>query len=469
VAIDNSNRRFTPPCYDGFALHTNFAVRRFYTGAVKTKLAIASLLCCIAASAQDTDALIAKQLPSLLEIYQGLHRAPELSRHEKNTSALLAAELRKAGFTVTDHVGKYSDTAQTGYGVVAVMKNGKGPVLLIRSDMDALPVEEQTGLPYASTVRTKNDQGQEVPVMHACGHDVHMATLIGVARVMKEQKARWHGTLVLVGQPAEEVVDGARAMVNDGFFERFPVPDYAIALHDDATIDAGKVTVAGGYIMASSTSVELVVRGLGGHGSAPESTKDPIVTAAEIITSLQTIVSREMSPFDPAVVTVGSIHGGLKGNVKLQLTVRTYKEDLREKMLASIARIAKGIAIANGIPEDRAPVMTASDTEHTPATYNDPKLSARVEASLRKAVGESNVSVTQPTMVGEDFGRFGRDGKIPTCMFRLGAVDPVKAAEIRRTHARFASLHSSLFQPLPEPTLRTGVKTMTTAAIDLLQ
>ncbi len=424
--------------------------------------------------AQDMDALVSHELPSLLEIYKGLHRAPELSRHEKNTSALLASELRAAGFTVTDHVGKYSDAKQTGYGVVAVLKNGAGPVLLIRSDMDALPVEEQTGLPYASTVRTKNDQGQEVGVMHACGHDIHMTSLIGTARVMSAMKNRWHGTLVLVGQPAEEVVDGARAMLNDGFFDRFPVPNFVIALHDDATIDAGKVTVAGGYIMADSTSAELLVRGLGGHGSAPEATKDPVVTAAEIITSLQTIVSREMSPFDPAVVTVGSIHGGAKGNiipdeVKLQLTIRTYKEEAREKILASIARMAKGIALANGIPEDRAPVMTTSDTEHTPATFNDPKLSARVDASLRKALGDSNVSVTQPTMVGEDFGRFGRDGKIPTCMFRLGAVDPVKAAEIRRTHGRFPSLHSSLFQPLPEPTLRTGVKAMSSTAIDLLQ
>ena len=426
------------------------------------------------ARAQTSDVQITQDLPSLVTIYKTLHQAPELSRHEKNTSALLARELRSAGFEVTEHVGKYSDAEQVGYGVVAVLRNGPGQVLLIRSDMDALPVEEQTGLSYASKVRTKNDLRQDVGVMHACGHDVHMTTLIGVARLMAQQKSHWHGTLVLVGQPAEEVVDGARAMLNDGFFERFPVPNAVIALHDDATVDAGKVTVAGGYIMASSASVDLLVRGFGGHGSAPETTKDPIVLAAEIITALQTIVSRENSPFDPAVVTVGSIHGGAKGNiipdeVKLQLTVRAYKEDVRERMIASIGRIARGVAIANGIPDDRAPILTTNVAEHTPATFNDDKLSARVEASLRTALGATNVSATQPTMVAEDFGRFGNQGKIPTCMFRLGAVDPVQAAEIRRTHGRFASLHSSRFQPLPELTIRTGVKAMSAAAMDLLQ
>jgi amidohydrolase len=423
---------------------------------------------------QSLDALVDREITSLVSTYKMLHAAPELSHHEEKTSAFVAAQLRSFGYTVTERVGKYDRPDLVGYGVVALMKNGPGPTVLVRSDLDALPVEEKTGVPYASNVKTKNEAGQDVSVMHACGHDIHMSTLLGTAKVLAELKDQWHGTLMLIGQPAEETIDGAKAMLADRLYERFPKPDFAIALHDSADLEAGKVAYTPGYALANSTSVEITIRGLGGHGSKPEATKDPIVVAAETILALQTIVSRETSPLDPAVVTVGSIHGGTKSNiipdeVKLLLTVRSYKEEVRQHILASIERITKNIAAAAGIPEDHAPIVKVSDTEVTPATYNDPNLSERLAGAFEKVLGANNVVKSPPVMGSEDFGRFSLDHQIPSCMFWLGAIDPARVEASRKSGKPLPSLHSSLFEPQPEPTLRTGVKAMTTAVLELMK
>ena len=436
-----------------------------------------SLLIATTASAQQArlDTAIDQQLPSLVSIYKGIHAAPELSHHEERTSGLLAQELTSLGFAVTEHVGKYPNPDWKGYGVVAVMKNGAGPTVLVRADMDALPVEEQTGLSYASHVRAKDDAGQDVSVMHACGHDIHVTTLIGTARLLAALKNDWHGTLVLIGQPAEERIDGARAMLADGLYSRFPKPDFALALHDSGELEAGKIGYLGGYMLASATSVDVTLRGRGGHGAYPHTTKDPIVMAAEYILAIQTIVSREDSPLDPAVVTVGSIHGGTKHNlipdeVHLQLSIRAYKEEVRLHILASLDRIAKGIALAAGVPDDRAPIVKVSDTEVTAATYNDPALTARVVGAMKTALGADKLVQLEPVMGSEDFGQFGlEDHKIPTFMFRVGAIDAERIAKSKETGGPLPSLHSSLFWPVPEPTTRTGVKAMTVAVLELMR
>lgn len=438
-----------------------------------TKHALLLLLAALAANGSDLDQRVDPQLPGLVATYKDLHQHPELSHFEEHTSAFLAAELRKAGFDVTEHVGKYPD-GQRAYGVVALLKNGPGPVLLVRTDMDALPVEEQTGLPYASRVRVKNEAGQENGVMHACGHDIHMTVFLGTARTLAAMKDRWHGTLMLIGQPAEERIDGARAMLADDLYTRFPKPDFAIALHDDSDLEAGKVGMTSGPALASSTSVDVTIRGLSGHGSRPDAAKDPIVAAAQFILAIQTIVSRQTSPLEPAVVTVGTIHGGSKRNiipdeVRLQLTIRAYSEDVRESILADLSRTARGVALAAGIPEDRYPIVTVSDTEVTPETYNNPELTRRLKAVLESAIGPRNVLDVKPLMASEDFGLFGLGGhQIPILMFRLGAVAPAQVAESKRTGRPLPSLHSSLFAPLPEPTIRTGVLCMTAAVLDLL-
>jgi hippurate hydrolase len=404
-----------------------------------------------------------------------LHASPELSHHEEKTSSFVANELRTLGYTVTERVGKYSQQELVGYGVVGVLKNGEGPTVLVRTDLDALPVEEKTGLPYASKVRTKNDAGQDVGVMHACGHDIHITSLLGTAKMLVELKDRWRGTLVLIGQPAEETIDGAKAMLNDGLYDKFPKPNYAIALHDTGELEAGKIGYIPGFALASSSSVDIIVRGIGGHGSKPEAAKDPVVTAAQIILALQTIVSRENSPLDPAVVTVGTVHGGTKRNiipeeVTLQLTVRAYKEEVRLKILAAIERIAKDTALAAGIPAELAPIVKVSETEITPATYNDPALTERLSAVFAKAFGPENAVKFPPIMGSEDFGRFGLEGqKIPTTLFWVGASDPVKVEESRRTGKPLPGIHSPLFAPLPEPTIKTAVKAMTSAVLELMK
>src|SRR6202051_1012597 len=333
---------------------------------------------------RDLDAL----LPDLAELYKDVHSHPELSMQETRTSALAADRLRAAGFEVTGGGGKT--------GVVGLLRNGEGPTVLVRADMDALPVEEATGLPYASHMHTKNDAGVDVGVMHACGHDIHVTSLIGTAKLLASVKDQWQGTLVLICQPSAELLDGAKSMLADGLYSRIPKPDYALALHDSSELETGKIGYTPGYALASSTSVDVIIRGRGAHGSRPEVSKDPIVLASEFVMAIQTIVSRENSPFDPAVVTVGSIPGGTKYNiipddVHLQLTIRTYKEEVRQHILASLDRIAKGVALAGGVPEDRAPIVKASDTEVTPAMYNDPALTERKVSAIKIGLGADNV------------------------------------------------------------------------------
>jgi hippurate hydrolase len=409
---------------------------------------------------------LAADYPALEKFYTDLHLHPELSLMEEKTSAKVAAELRAAGFEVTEKFG--------GYGVVGVLRNGAGPTLLVRTDLDGLPVAEETGLPYASTARVTNLSGQEVAVMQACGHDIHMTVFAGTARMLAALKDRWSGTLVFIGQPAEEIGVGARAMLTAGLYQKFPKPDFALAVHDSATLAAGTVGTVEGYVMANVDSMDITVRGIGGHGAYPHTTKDPIVLAARIVGALQTVVSRETRPVDPAVITVGSIHGGTKHNiipneVKLQLTLRSYSDQVRAHTIEAIRRICRGEAIAAGLPDDLMPVVTVKEEEFTPATYNDPALTRRVRAALDRWLGTENVKTIDPEMGGEDFSQFGRTlDKVPVCLFRLGAVDPAKVAESLRTGLPLPSLHSSKFAPLPEPTIKTGITAMTAAALDLL-
>src|SRR5256886_367088 len=438
-------------------------------------LSLSMLLPPLVLAQQGPQSLADAELPSLLTIYKDFHTHPELSAHEERSSAIVAKELKAAGCEVTEHVGKYDKPGVTCFGVVGVMKNGAGPTVLVRSDLDALPVHEETGLPYASTVTSKNNEGKDVPVMHACGHDIHMSTLIGTARALGKLKEKWHGTIVFIGQPAEEMVGGARAMLKDGLYTRWPKPDYALALHDDAEIEAGKIGVAEGYVFANVDSVDVTVHGMGGHGAYPHKTKDPIALAAEIINAWQTIASRENNPLDPVVVTVGSIHGGTKHNiipdeVKMQLTVRTYKPEVRQRVLSAIEQIAKGCATAAGLPPDKMPEVNVLHAEHVNAVYNNPELTKRVKATLKSAIGDENVVDKDPTMAGDDFSEFSLpDHSIPACMFNVGAVDPAKAAEAKKTGASLPSLHSSKFLPLPEPTIRVGIIGMTSAVLDLMK
>ncbi len=399
--------------------------------------------------------------PELEKLYVDLHQNPELSFHEEKTAAKLAERLRALGYDVTTGVGKT--------GVVAVMKNGKGPAVLMRADMDALPVEEKTGLPYASKATT-TDEGETVPVMHACGHDVHMTSLIGAATLLAKAKGQWRGTLVLIAQPAEEGGGGARAMIQDGLFTRFPKPDFALALHDSAWLPAGQLGVTSGYALANSDRVSITIYGRGGHGSAPHTTVDPIVIAARTVLALQTIVSRETNPQDPAVVTVGSIHGGTRNNiipdeVDLELTVRSYKPEVRERLLAAISRITKAEAAAAGA--EKEPTVTVSDGGYA-ATYNDPELSRRLIAALSAAFGASRVTLTPPIMAAEDFGDFGRAAACPSVIFWVGGVEKGKYDAAKGDPTKLPSLHSSLWAPEPEPTLKAGAAALTVGALALL-
>jgi amidohydrolase len=424
---------------------------------------------------QTPQSLADAELPSLLTIYKDLHTHPELSTHEERSAAIVAKELKAAGCEVTDHVGKYDNPGLTSFGVIGVMKNGDGPTVAIRTDLDALPVHEETGLPYASTVMTKNDAGLDVSVMHACGHDIHMSTFIGTARALGKLKDKWHGTIIFIGQPAEETVGGARALLKDGLYTRWPKPNYVLGLHDDAEIATGQIGVTEGYCYANVDSVDVTVRGVGGHGAYPHKTKDPIVLAAEMINAWQTIASRENNPVDPIVVTVGSIHGGTKHNiisdeVKMQLTVRTYKQEVRDRVLAAIDRIAKGTATMAGFPEDRMPIVKVEKDQYTPATYNNPELTKRVSATLKSAIGATNVVQKDPTMGGEDFSEYSLpDHSIPAFMFNVGAVDPAKVAESKKTGVPLPSLHSSKFAPVPEPTIRTGMIGMVSSVLELMK
>ena len=407
------------------------------------------------------------ELPSLVALYKDFHEHPELSLKEEKTAAHLASELRAAGFEVTEHFG--------GTGVVAVLRNGPGPVLYIRSDMDALPVHEETGLPYASTVRSTDLSGREVPVMHACGHDLHMTVLTGTARMLSALKDRWSGTVVLLGQPAEEMVVGARNMLAAGLYRAFPRPDFVIGLHDDPNYDVGTVGFSPGFFSSNADGVDIVVHGIGGHGARPETTKDPVVVAAQIVLALQTIVSREIKPGKFAVVTVGSIHGGTKRNiipndVTLNLTVRSYSDDVRAHLLASIRRIARAEGEAAGLPDELLPTVTVLPNEAADSIFNDPALTRRVRAAAAALLGSGRVVDAEPQAGSEDFSQYGRTvEKVPLCFFVLGATAPDRLAESRRTGIPLPSLHSSKFYPIPEPAIQTGVSAFTAAALDLLK
>jgi amidohydrolase len=422
----------------------------------------------------DLDQRINKEADSLLATYKHLHENPELSTQEKETSALISAELKKLGYEVTDHFGQYDDPNLISYGVVAVLKNGPGPAVYVRTDMDALPIIENTGLPYASHVKVKRAGGAEVGVMHACGHDLHMTVFLGTARMLAQLKDRWSGTVVLIGQPAEETVGGAQAMLRAGLYTKFPKPDYVLALHDSAGIPAGTVSWHAGPLLAGADSVDITVRGYGGHGAAPQVSKDPIVIASEIVVMLQTVVSREMDPQQPTVVTVGSFHAGTKHNIipddaHLQLTVRTMNPQQREKVLAAIARITNGVAAAAGVPAERAPIIEVAQ-DRVPATINDSDLTNRVGAALQRALGKENVLPGEPVMASEDFSLFAlEDPKPPICMFWLGAADPARLKDAMEKGTRLPGPHSSEFAPVPGPAIRTGVKAMTSVVMDLLK
>ena len=410
----------------------------------------------------EVDAKVDAEAKDLVSLYQHFHTNPELSLMEVKTAAKLAAEMKALGFDVTEKVG--------GNGVVCVMKNGPGPVVLLRTDIDALPITEQTGVPYASKVRMKDRLGVEVGVMHACGHDIHMTSWVGTARVMASLKEKWSGTLVFIAQPAEEIGAGARMMLADGLYKRFPKPDFALALHADPLQPAGVVSFTEGLALANADTVDLLVKGKGGHGAAPHAAIDPIVLSARIILDLQTIVSRETNPLDPVVVTVGSIHGGTKHNiipneVKLQLTVRTTKTETRDRVLKSIDRIAKAAAIGAQAPE---PVMTVNLDEYTPATLNDVPLARKTGDVFKQVIGEANVKSRPPMMGAEDFGRYGQGG-IPTFIFFLGTIPKEKfEAAFQPNGPKLPGMHTDAYAPLPEPSLRTGVRTECMALLNLL-
>jgi hippurate hydrolase len=400
----------------------------------------------------------------LVELYKHLHQNPELSFEEAKTSARMAEELRACGFEVTTGVG--------GHGVVGLLRNGSGPTVLVRTDLDALPIEEATGLPYSSKVRAKSAAGQDAGVMHACGHDVHMAVWTGTARLLTRLKVHWQGNLVMIAQPAEERAGGAKAMLKDGLFERWPPPDFALALHVDSQLETGKVGWTSGYALANVDTVDIVIRGVGGHGAYPHLAKDPIVLASQTVLALQTIVSREIRPLDSAVVTVGSIHGGTKHNiipedVRLQLTVRCYSDTVRDQILRAIRRIAEGQARAAGIPEDRLPLVTVNDEERTPAMFNDPDLCVRVVENLRLTFGPEAVVERPPEMGAEDFAYLGRARKeTKAFMFRLGTVPPDLVAAAKAPGGKpLPSVHSAFYAPDPLPSITTGVRAMTAAVL----
>jgi len=418
------------------------------------------LLTSAAAPAVEPQEWVDTNMASLVKTYQWLHSHPEVSYEEKETANKLAQFWKKSGYDVTKNVG--------GYGVVGMLRNGEGPTLMLRCDMDALPVTEQTPLPFASTKTIELNGGIKTGVMHACGHDVHMTNLIGVAQYLAEHVSLWSGTLMLVGQPAEERGGGAKAMLRDGIFERFAKPDYALAIHVCSKTPSGLVSVLPGFALANVDSVDITVKGRGGHGSAPHTTSDPIVQAASLVMSLQTIVSREVKPIEPAVLTVGSIHGGTKHNVigdecRLQITVRTYSDEVRQQVLAAIQRQAKAVAVLYDAPQPSIHIG-----EGTPSLENDEQLAARMRQVFEDTIGEDNVICDEPSMGGEDFSRYGKAG-IPILLYRVGSVEKLRLDRFANMQLPPPSLHSSTYYPDIDLTLRTGIQTMTAAALDLLK
>lgn len=433
---------------------------------IATLILVSSLFIHAASIAQSIDEFIDKIYPELDALYKHLHQNPELSLQEKETSIIIADELRKIGYEVTEGIGAY--------GVVGLFKNGPGPVLLIRTDMDALPMEEKTGLPYASTKKGIGNDGKETYIAHSCGHDIHMSVFIGTAKMMMEYKDSWRGTLLMVGQPAEENGMGAWNMLNDGLYERFPHPDYAIALHDDPFLPAGTLGYKAGPLMAGVDMMNVTVYGEGAHGAAPHKGIDPIVLSAQMIQAYQTIVSRRLAPTEPAVVTVGSIHGGTVHNiipdeVTMQLTLRSYSPDTREELISSVKRISEFYAKAAGLSEAKMPSYWIREP-HTPALINDDELTQQMVEVFKKNIGEDKVVAVEAQMIGEDFSRFGlQERQIPISMFYLGANDPVFLEKAKKEGLEIPGLHSPYFAPVPEPTIKTGVKAMGLFAMDILK
>lgn len=429
--------------------------------------AISAALLLLSPFAQATtlDLNLQKTMPEIEKLYLDLHQSPELSYHEKETGQKLAKQLKQLGFTVTDNVG--------GYGVVGVFKNGDGPTVMIRTDTDGLPIVEQTGKPYASKVTVTNDAGATVGVMHGCGHDIHMSSFIGTAQQLMTHKDQWQGTLMMVAQPAEEVGGGAKAMLKEGLFTKYPTPDHVIGLHVSASVPAGKVSMKTEYTMASVDSVDITVKGKGGHGAYPHTTIDPVVIASRIVLALQTITSRELSPLEPSVITVGSIHGGSKHNVisdevKLQLTLRSYNPEVRLQQIAAIKRISKGIALSAGLDESLAPEVYVHEDESIPSTYNNPAQTNLVRSAIANAIGEDNVLETEAVMAGEDFGLYGRtEQHVPITLFWLGGVEPSQYDAAMQSGATLPSLHSSKFAPDYKKALPTGITAMSNAAVAL--
>jgi amidohydrolase len=423
------------------------------------QLAFVIALLAAAPAGSQTTAEIDTYYSDLQALYQDIHRNPELAFQEVQTSAKLAARIRALGYDVTTGVGRT--------GIVGLLKNGAGPTVMLRTELDALPVAEKTGAPFASTVMTKNLAGATVPVMHACGHDLHMTAWIGTARWMAEHRPQWHGTLMLVGQPAEESNGGAEAMLKDGLFARFPKPDYVIGLHDDDTMPAGTIGFHPGPFRAMSISPTVTLYGRGGHGAMPYNTIDPVVMAARTVTALQTIVSRENNPMDPVVVTIGTIHGGTQANVipdevTLGLNIRTYSDDTQKRVLAAVARIAKAEAAASGAP--REPAITSPESGHV--VVNDPALTRRVAAALQKTIGTQTVVEMPAKMTSEDFAEYGRAG-VPSVLLHIGAVNAAKLAEARRTGIPVPAPHSPEWLPDLEPTLKAAVRGETVVLLDL--
>lgn len=417
--------------------------------------------------ALDLNKSVQQSLPKLNQLYLHLHQNPELSYQEEQTGKRLAKELKQLGFEVTSNVG--------GYGVVGLYKNGNGPTVMIRADTDGLPIVEQTGKPYASKVKVLDKHNNQVGVMHGCAHDIHMTSMIGAAEQLMKHKDQWQGTLMMVAQPAEEVGGGAKAMIKEGLFKQFAKPDYVLGLHTSASLPAGQVAIAPGYALANVDSVDISVKGKGGHGAYPHTTIDPVVLASRIVLGLQTITSREISPLKPSVITVGSIHGGSKHNiisneVKLQLTLRSYDPAVREQQIAAIKRLTAGIAQSAGLDESLYPEVVVHESESIPSTYNNPELATRMTSSIKKELGDSQVVKAEPVMAGEDFGLFGRtEENIPITIFWLGGVEPNSYKAAMQSGEPLPSLHSSKFAPDYELAVHTGVRAMTASALDLFK
>jgi hippurate hydrolase len=428
------------------------------------------------ARGQSLSERVEKELPAARDAYKAIHAAPELSHYEEKTAAFVAKELKAAGCDVVTGIGKFTRPEWKGHGVAGVLKNGGGPVVLIRAELDALPITEQTGLPYASKVQVTTDRGTKAGVMHACGHDLHLAAMLGTARLLAAQKEQWRGTVVFVAQPAEETLDGVKAMLADGLFKKVPRPNFCLALHCIGDLATREIGITPGPALASVQVLEITVRGKGGHGSRPHEAKDPIVVAAQIILALQTIVSRETSAVEPAGVTVGAIQGGTKANiipdeVKMLVSVRALDDKGRDRAVQAAERIIKGIAQAAGIPDELAPIVKRSEEEKVSGAYNDPALSERLSGVFVRELGADKVLHIKPRMAGDDFAHFGNvDGKvIPSVVYLLGTADPVKTEESRRTSIPLVSVHNPQFSPIPSTTLRTGMHTMTSAVLDLLK